>query len=264
MMYQNDQWNVTNQLGMAAAGDGLAKMILSVTPPFTTAVVGKWGSGKTSLMQRAFATLGGDPVSKAVPLGEIQRYSDTYRDALSLPAKQEIRQPELGWDDGLYEAARNSFCVWYSPWQHQNAANPLIPLLLEIKQQVTQKHQGKEQLSDMTRRGALAALTLLERVVDGALMLTGKTENVVFTGTTDAVRKAWNGDGGGLTELSDGQRFHLQFEDAVKTVLQSFVTDATELHPEARLIIFIDDLDNTFATKPPFYVHEPAPGLEPS
>jgi hypothetical protein len=39
-MYVNDQWNITNDLGMEQAGDGLAKMVLNVTAPFTIAVTG--------------------------------------------------------------------------------------------------------------------------------------------------------------------------------------------------------------------------------
>lgn len=242
MMYQNDQWNVTDELGMASAGDGLAKIMLSVSPPFTTAVTGKWGAGKTSIMQRAYATLGGDPISKAVPLGEIEKYSDEHWDSLSLRHHKETRQQELGWDDKLSEAAQNSFCVWYSPWQHQGAGNPLVPLLLEIRHQVVQRHSLKK-LQGTARQAGLAGLTLLERVIDGALVLTGKSRRPVMTGATEAVRKAWKEGKDELTELSDGQRFHLQFEDAVKTVLQSLASDNTTLNDKARLIVFIDDLD---------------------
>ena len=47
-----------------------------------------------------------------------------------------------------------------------------------------------------------------------------------------------------MTALTDGQRFHLQFEDAVQTVLEGLTgVSEGELNIHARLIIFIDDLD---------------------
>ena len=42
-MYLNDDWNISDDLGMGKAGDGLAKMALQVTAPFTIAVTGKMG-----------------------------------------------------------------------------------------------------------------------------------------------------------------------------------------------------------------------------
>lgn len=248
MLYHNDQWDVSERLGMEAAGDGLAKMILNVTPPFTIAVVGKWGAGKTSLMQRSFGTLGGKPISKAVPLGAMRslQSGNTYDAALC--AHQENRQQDLGWSDEICKSLSSSLCVWYSPWQHQGADNPLVPLLLELKQQyVTRaKNTFKEcaqEAWDKSRNGVLAGLTLLERVVDGALMIQGTVQQPFVTGTTEALRNLWSGGDEGLSGLSDGQRFHLQFEDAIETVLKSLNPDSEILAANARLVIFIDDLD---------------------
>lgn len=96
MLYYNDQWDVSERLGMEAAGDGLAKMILSVSPPLTIAVAGKWGSGKTSLMQRAFVTLGGEPISKAVPLGELRSAEGDRVYDSNLCARKQERRTALG------------------------------------------------------------------------------------------------------------------------------------------------------------------------
>lgn len=245
MLYHNDQWDVSGRLGMEAAGDGLAKMILSVSPPFTIAVNGKWGSGKTSLMQRAFVTLGGEPISKAVPLGELRSAKGERVYDSGLCARKQERRTALGWDEGFYQGLESSLCVWYSPWQHQGADNPLVPLLLEVKQQylLRAKNTLVDNVKEKTRNGILAGFTLLERVIDGALMFYDKIDQPFLTGTTEAIRNIWNNGDAGLSELSDGQRFHLQFEDAVETVLKSLNPDSEILVGNARLVVFIDDLD---------------------
>lgn len=101
--YANDHWILEDDMGMARTGDLLARMSLEVNTPFSVRVTGKWGSGKTSVLRRAFVTLKGQPV--------------------------------LDWEPDVRSRAEQSLCVWYSPWQHQQAGNLLIPLLLEIKAQ---------------------------------------------------------------------------------------------------------------------------------
>ena len=58
--------------------------------------------------------------------------------------------------------------------------------------------------------------------------------------------KAWRDAAPNLEQISDGQRFHLLFEEAIETLLQSRIENlesgAKDLG-DARLVIFIDDLD---------------------
>ena len=255
-MYLNDDWNISDDLGMGKAGDGLAKMALQVTAPFTIAVTGKWGSGKTSVMRRAFATLGGHPISQVMPLHqeaktEINR--DTwYRLSVvnmidlsennRLSAAIEQRKADLNWPKELQDCVENSFCVWFSPWQHQNAENPLIPLLLEIQAQFLLRYKLQQQFKKLSRQAGLAAITLLERVANLALSL--KDNAIPITDSVKAVQQAWQaGDRDkALTGLSDGQRFHLLFEDAIETALKG-LSPQGEIQSRDRIVIFIDDLD---------------------
>jgi transcription termination factor NusB len=256
-MYQNDQWNITDELGMDSAGDGLAKIALDVTAPFTIAVTGKWGSGKTSVMRRAFATLGGHPINQAMPLQETGKSEveetawykvsilphRNVEKALNSKAERDARRALLiqrKWSEDLFAIAENSLCIWFSPWQHQNADNPLIPLLLEIQAQFLLHYKLSKSRKDFARRSALAAMTLLERVGDLALSLNGK--NTALAGTTEAVQKSWQNSADNLTQLSDGQRFHLLFEDAIETALKGLSANG-EIQARDRMVIFIDDLD---------------------
>ena len=240
--YQNDEWVLSDDFGLAGAGDALARLALEAQPPFTIAVTGKWGTGKTSVLRRAFATLGGQPVSQALPMGENKR-EDHGADWDALKFSCPERTPRLDWNEDLKGSAEQSMCIWYSPWQHQSEANPIIPLLMELRQQFT----GKDKLKGFARQSALAAITLLKQATDAAISLHAGKPVKFVSGTTEAVRKAWQGGDAKLVQPGDGQRFHLLFEDAVETLLKSLQaaarTTVSELSATARLIIFIDDLD---------------------
>jgi hypothetical protein len=161
-------------------------------------------------------------------------------------------RPSLRWDDTLNGPADQSLCVWYSPWQHQTEENPLIPLLLEIRAQYSAWMKVRAKASELNRRGGLAGLALLERVVDAAASLALKRPARMAEGTSEAVRKAWREAAPADPTMGDGQRFHLLFEDAVDTLLDGLTEPQTPQDPQkprkpqpaqGRLIVFIDDLD---------------------
>jgi hypothetical protein len=102
----------------------------------------------------------------------------------------------------------------------------------------------KEKLKDWNRRGGLAGLALLERVIDGAAGLALGRSVRLTEGTTDAVRKAWREAVPEEPGLGNGQRFHLLFDDAIETLLSGLPEDpGEEGGTPGRLIVFVDDLD---------------------
>ncbi len=236
--YHNDVWTLDDDLGIARGGDQVAQMALQVPTPFSIGVIGKWGSGKTSILRRAFATLGGHPISQAVPLGNVQQ---EYAEKDWQKWRHDQRVEPLGGDWGdLHDIAKASFCVWYSPWQHQNADNPLVPLLLEIQQQFSSVF---EKAKNLNHQGGMATLALLEKAIDVGANITGLYRGALVSGTAQTVSQAWK-DADTTPSLSDGQRFHLLFEEVVENLLKTIKQDEQEnTHKQARLVIFIDDLD---------------------
>jgi hypothetical protein len=237
--YRNDLWSLDDDFGLGAAGDQVARMALQVDPPFTIGVNGKWGCGKTSVMRRAFATLGGRPIQQALPFGEPSaevHVGDWQRWRYD----HEARVPPLRhWP---HETADQTLGIWYSPWQHQNEANPLIPLIHEIREQFTVWMRLKAGAAQLNRQGGLAAANLLEHVADAALTIGLGRPVKLARGLTDAVRGGWKEGEDRLTALGDGQRFHLLFQDAIDQVLRAG-TDGVGLRNDARLVVFVDDLD---------------------
>ncbi len=199
-------------------------------------------------MRRAFATLGGKPISQNLRLGqdksELTQESLEQLNSLNHRLNGE-KNRALNWTDALHETADQSLSIWYSPWQHQQADNPLIPLLQEIRAQYGVKRRLLEQGGQLNRQGGLAALTLIEYVIDAAISFTSGKPVKAAVGVSENVRKAWNENNSeNLAKPSDGQRFHLLFEDAVENLLDDLAElNTRKLNNQARLIVFIDDLD---------------------
>lgn len=242
--YTNDRWTVDDDLEMGHTGDELARLVLEVATPFAVRVTGKWGAGKTSVLRRAFATLGGNPIVQSVPLGadrpEVRKDHNWYK----LGAK--LRWQELGWSEDLRDLNQGCLPIWFSPWHHQKAGHPLVPLLLEIKAQFTSLVSLKDDVKTNWRRALMAGASLVEHAIDAAATLTFQKNISIVRGMTQAAKQGWDDAGPNLSELGDGQRFHLSFEDAVEGVLESIaqINDVDKrFNQQTRLIVFIDDLD---------------------
>nr|VFK47295.1 MAG: KAP family P-loop domain-containing protein [Candidatus Kentron sp. TC] len=270
-LYRNDLWTLEDDFSLGRAGDQAARMALEVEPPFTLGVTGKWGAGKTSVLRRAFATLGGQPIQQKRALTEPgEEGRDEQWELLSWDnAERREGLKQQGWSKEHFESTEGVFCVWFSPWQHQNEPNPLVPLVREIRAQFEARLSGwqkakktTEKIWEKNRSAGLASLKLLEQAGDAALSLAAGHSIFALRGTSDAVRQGWregkNKDAA-LLSPGDGQRFHLLFEDAVEQVLHTLFGlprngrgrgGARELpSPEEyapgspRIILFIDDLD---------------------
>ena len=247
--YLNDHWTLDDGLGFGATADQLARVALQAQPPFTVALTGKWGAGKTSVLRQAFATLGGEPIAQALPIGEPLSDGSFNQDMRQMWKQLSYFRTKSGDKSKLTEErlelanlAERCLCVWYSPWQHQQADNPLLPLLLEIKKQYSIWAKSKKITSDVSKSSGRVGLTLLEKVVDASVSIAARNQVQLASGTSAEVAKAWQGNKSELEQLSDGQRFHLIFEEAIETLLRSRKGRA-KLDEGARLIIFIDDLD---------------------
>lgn len=240
--YNNDFWTLEDDLGIARTGDHLAQLALDVPTPFTIGVIGKWGAGKTSILRRAFVTLGGQLLSQIMSLGENKNEGTAQADWNKWTYDNEKRPISLDWNEELTTLAKQSFCVWYSPWQHQHVDNPLVSLLIEIIEQYKAQATNSKKKQKWLRDGKIVVLTLLKE------LLVKVPANVFNPLVTEVIKKGtdiWqNVQGTDLTELSQGQRFHIKFEEAIESLLSTLTDDKDEkLNEEARLIIFIDDLD---------------------
>ena len=247
--YLNDHWTLDDGLGFGATAEQLARVALQAQPPFTVALTGKWGAGKTSVLRQAFATLGGEPIAQALPIGEPLSDGSFNQDMRQMWKQLSYFRTKSGDKSELTEErlelsnlAERCLCVWYSPWQHQQADNPLLPLLLEIKKQYSIWAKSKKITSDVSKSSGRVGLTLLEKVIDASISIAARNQVQLASGTSAEVAQAWQGNKSELEQISDGQRFHLIFEEAIETLLRSR-KGRFKFNDAARLVIFIDDLD---------------------
>ena len=267
--YLNDHWTLADGLGFGATAEQLARVALLAQPPFTVALTGKWGAGKTSVLRQAFATLGGEPIAQAMPIGEplsddnANKQKEIWEKLKYFGVQQDNESESKKQSDAsaanksssskqsdsvdpetleLSELAKRCLCVWYSPWQHQQADNPLLPLLLEIKKQYSIWAKSKKITSDVSKSSGRIGLTLLEKVIDASISIAARNQVQLASGTSAEVAQAWQGNKSELEQISDGQRFHLLFEEAIETLLRSR-KGRFKFNDAARLVIFIDDLD---------------------
>ena len=247
--YLNDHWTLDDGLGFGATAEQLARVALQAQPPFTVALTGKWGAGKTSVLRQAFATLGGEPIAQALPIGEPLSDGSFNQDMRQMWKQLSYFRTKSGDKSKLTEErlelsnlAERCLCVWYSPWQHQQADNPLLPLLLEIKKQYSIWAKSKKITSDVSKSSGRVGLTLLEKVIDASISIAARNQVQLASGTSAEVAQAWQGNKSELEQISDGQRFHLLFEEAIETLLRSR-KGRFKFNDAARLVIFIDDLD---------------------
>jgi hypothetical protein len=197
-------------------------------------------------MRRAFVTLGGKPIEQALMLSDVPNKEEDDAVWQRWRCTHENRGKTLGWPVPTKKLADQTLCIWYSPWQHQNEGNPLVPLIREIQAQFTAWLKFKRSARTLNRQGGLAVAKILEHLADAAASLYLGRPTQLARGFTDAVRQGWQAEDDGLTTLSDGQRFHLLFEDAVEQILKARCMDSgveEELAQKARLLIFVDDLD---------------------
>ncbi len=241
--FRNDQWTIIDDLGFESAGDQLAKLILLARPPFAIGVNGKWGSGKTSLMRYAMARLGGLPVESLIagqgPLREISGELNSEWNKLGDPKEINKFIKNASGKEITANEPSPIRCVWFNTWQYQNDANPMVPLLNEVRNQVNAWLRASETIKKDLRIAAESGLELIGRLTDSALKLIRAPGG--FAGLPGTVKRISERiENERFETLTDAQRFNLHFEKAVQLVLNVKESDNPGLN---RLVIFIDDLD---------------------
>uniref|UniRef100_A0A1S7LR67 KAP P-loop domain protein n=1 Tax=Magnetococcus massalia (strain MO-1) TaxID=451514 RepID=A0A1S7LR67_MAGMO len=225
MGYLNDEWTLSiDDLGAGGFALELQKLILEVQPPFCFSIGGRWGGGKTSMLQALKASMTVAPPSSDM-IGEIPTGLGCLKESHEL---SHIKT------------------VWFSPWQYQHEENPLVPLLHEIREQIRYQwmHIGLKNAADVID----AALNSFGSLIDSAINFGVKSE-VVSVGRTFMTRLRERKDERNQQMFNnklDSQRFVKQFDDAVRKAIAPQLPENTQ-EPgggiKERLIIFIDDLD---------------------
>ncbi|MBF0138416.1 MAG: hypothetical protein HQL65_19465 [Magnetococcales bacterium] len=221
--FQNDQWTTAVHL---LGYDGFARQAIDIirkaTPPFAMTIGGRWGAGKTSMLRTLMRALGG---KELVAQGTVFSIRETWPGPIS--ANLEVPHDQL----------KKIKTVWFNPWQYQHEPHPLIPLLHEIREQLTPVSKitnNLTQKTDVVIEAGIHALNGMIQDISAKFGLSNTFKDFAKH-VSDARQRQEKEHFSGLL---NAQRFHLQFEKAVLQLVNAGREDT-----RARLVIFIDDLD---------------------
>lgn len=217
MTFLNDEYTLQiDDLGYRPQVDKIRELILDADTPFSIGISGRWGSGKTSIMKYLMASLGGEPMRHRMTFHtEIIKEQKDFRSVYTLfEDKSDCAQVQA---------------IWFNPWEHESAEEPFIELLKEIKNHFSMLQsldQGKKIVSVSLQAG----LDML-----GSLLGLGRNQGSNVKG----IGEKYEFDNFEYTART--QRFKLVFQDAVEKLLKQEDSETTDQN--ARLVIFVDDLD---------------------
>jgi hypothetical protein len=234
--YPGDLWTLELELlGFEQAGEELVSMAAYGDPPFAVGVFGKWGSGKTSILRYCMARLGGELIITSSRTSK-EPYNELLGKDLELEKWNALRKKK---NDVNISFMRS---IWFNPWQYQNEPNPLVPLLYEIRSQMSDwlKYSYSEKIyTNISVSSVESGIELISRLIEGATKI-GLGSSFGVGKLIDRIRnKSEQYEEEHFGGLTDSQRFSLLFEKAVQKLLGGDKIDKNM----SRLVIFIDDLD---------------------
>ena len=117
MAYDNDEHTLDiENLGNEKQIEAIRELILEAHTPYSLAISGRWGSGKTSAMKHLYASLGGKPSKHNLSFGSVEienekKFNEIYEE---------------------YDNVKNIHTIWFNPWENENHQEPMVGLLQEI------------------------------------------------------------------------------------------------------------------------------------
>ncbi len=217
MAYLNDEYTLDiNTLGYKSQADVIRDVILNAQTPFTVGISGRWGSGKTSMMKYLMASLGGVPLQSDLDFhtetkADKARYEKIFKLFETTKPKREKTQSIVQ-------------TLWFNPWENEKHDEPLAVLL-----QIMYSHFSTQlSLLDKSKKLAIVSIEAGLATLTELLSLT-KSASIRKIGETYENEQ--------FQKSARSQKFKLLFEEAIAKLIPH------NLDVEARLVIFVDDLD---------------------
>ena len=202
----NDEPTLIDALDRHSLIKEVADAVATCTPPQVFGIHGDWGLGKTSFLHQVQWHL-----TKTCPQQPDSEIKEAVRRLLQTgDYKNPIR------------------AVWFDAWRYQYESEPIIALLQEMRSQLSWTNR----LLNKTSRN-------IQVSVSGALLsMENLTKNIGFRYSKfQATDRKWKQDNLAVTIPSHLVRMHLQ-----KAIAQ-LMPDPPDKDSEARLVVFIDDVD---------------------
>lgn len=202
----NDQPTLDDKLGWDSELDRLGWRIEGCSTPHVLGIHGDWGSGKTSFMRQLQWRLGGEmPCDGSVD----------NRKNLQHTSAQKLLQKKI-------------ITIWFDAWRYQNEPMPVVALLHEMRRQMAVLPAVKEKfkkLGEISLRYTLNSLSDIGKIIG--------FEGMPSAEKLEKLGENWEKEHNAQALTSDTIREHLQ--ETIKCLLPK--------GSDARVVVFIDDLD---------------------
>ncbi len=202
---KSDAPTCQDQLDWGKSLTHLCSRIENCEPPHVLGIHGDWGSGKTSFMRQAQWRLGG-----AAPQdGSVAAINQSFTPEIKALQKKIIT-------------------IWFDAWRYQNETAPVVALLQEMRQQMAVLPAVKAQLAKLS---TIAAYSVFDGFSEIGKMI--GLEGTPVVGSIEKRAEKWEKDHHADGLMTNSIREHLQA--TIKRLLPN--------NREARVVVFIDDLD---------------------
>lgn len=202
----NDLPTLDDKLDWSNELDRLSLRIQGCDTPHVLGIHGDWGSGKTSFMRQLQWRLGGKMPDDG---------SFDNRNKLQHTAEQKLLQKKV-------------ITIWFDAWRYQNETMPVVALLHEMRRQMAVMPAVKEKfkkLGEISLRYTLNSLSDIGKIIG--------FEGMPSAEKLDKLGENWEKEHNAQALSTDTIRCHLQ--ETIKCLLPK--------GDNARVVVFIDDLD---------------------
>lgn len=222
MKFLNDEYTLDiDALGDKKQVDKIRDLILESETPFSIGLSGRWGSGKTSVMKYLMASLGGKPIKHRLNFQtKAMEEEGKYQEIFLKHESSILKRKKF--------AKKNIHTIWFNPWENENHEEPMVGLLQAIHHHFSFYASTSEELKKIVSVTIQAGLDML-----GSLKKLGRNAG---TNIKDIGEKYEHDN---FQYVDRNQKFKFIFEEAIEILLQGIET----VNNDARIIIFIDDLD---------------------
>lgn len=204
----NDLPTLGDKLNWKHEIERMAGRVQHCPTPHVLGVHGDWGSGKTSFMRQMQYRLGGE-----------------------MPADGAVAPERPGGDPARAAAKKQVATVWFDAWRYQHEAVPVVALLQEMRRQLSTLPAVMEKFKAF---GAIALRSMLDSLPELGKLI--GAEGIPSAEKMAEHRERWQQARHAGQFATDSIREHLQ-----QTIACLLPKDRGT--GEARLVVFIDDLD---------------------
>lgn len=137
------------------------------------------------------------------------------------------KEPPFTFEKKINKPTSKNVGIWFEAWRYQNEPQPVIALLHAIRREFGQFSKLKSSGKKIFNTSAIGSLTLIDSVIESISGVKTKLADIPKLGETFEREN--------FLSALPSDKFHIALQEAIAELLPN--------KPDAKLLVFIDDLD---------------------